>query len=127
MKKGGAHDVGAINAKGFAFVTSLEDGHGLGWQITGGLMVVGATQCCHDEVFEGATKSEDIARLQAVYRCRPKGSTACTGLYSDRSMRLRHSCRHGAARAFRILSNEAMADFKVDAFTPPERESRWCN
>jgi len=41
MKKGGAHDVGAINAKGFAFVPSLEDGHGLGWQITGGLMVVG--------------------------------------------------------------------------------------
>ncbi len=73
MKKGGAHDVGAINAKGFAFVTSLEDGHGLGWQITGGLMVVGATQCCHDEVFEGATKSEDIARLESRLPLPTKG------------------------------------------------------
>lgn len=44
MTKGGAHDGGAINAKGFAFVTSLEDGHGLGWQITGVLMVESSAQ-----------------------------------------------------------------------------------
>lgn len=36
MTKGGAHDVGAVNAKGSAFVTRVEDDHGLGWQITGG-------------------------------------------------------------------------------------------
>lgn len=30
-------------------------------------------------------------------------------------------------RALRTRSKEAMADLKVDAFAPPERESRWCN
>jgi len=87
-----------------------------------------ATQCCADEVVEGATKFDDIATLASRLSLPTKGLyTACAGLHSDQSMRLRHSCRHGAARAFRILSNEAMADFKVDAFTLPERDSRWCN
>ena len=63
MKKGGAHDVSTVNAKGFAFVTYVEDGHGLGWQIIGGLMAVSSARCCHDEVVEGATKFDDIATL----------------------------------------------------------------
>lgn len=128
MTKGGAHDVGAINAKSFAFVTSLEDGHGLGWQITGGLIAVSSAPCCQEEVAEGATKFGDIATLASRLSLPTKGLyTACAGLHSDRSMRLRHACCHGATRAFRTRFKEAMADFKVDAFTLPKRDSRWCN
>ena len=83
MTKGGAHDVGAINAKGFAFATRVEDGHGLGWQITGGLMAVSSAQCCQKEAAEDATKSDDIAMLAS------RLSLSAKGLYGLRGTSLR--------------------------------------
>lgn len=63
MLKSRVDDVGAINAEGFAFVTRAEDGHGLNWQISCGLMVARFTQSCQHAIAEDARTSDGIATL----------------------------------------------------------------